>query len=76
MLFRSLAITLTLGNILGYIAFIIFKNTGASYAIYSYPLAQTIIMIVVLIIAQSLISFGLCKSFNKDSLVDRIRYSE
>lgn len=72
----TLAITLTLGNILGYIAFIIFKNTGASYAIYSYPLAQTIIMIVVLIIAQSLISFGLCKSFNKDSLVDRIRYSE
>ena len=72
----TLLITLTLGNVLGYIAFIIFKNTGASYAIYSYPLAQTIIMIVVLIIAQSLISFGLCRSFNKDSLVDRIRYSE
>ena len=72
----TLLITLTLGNVLGYIAFIIFKNTGASYAIYSYPWIQTIIMIVVLIIAQSLISFGLCRSFNKDSLVDRIRYSE
>ena len=72
----TLIMSLTLGNIVGYIAFIIFKNTGASYAIYSYPLSQTLIMIFILVIAQGLISYLLCKNFNKDSLVDRIRYSE
>ena len=72
----TLIMSLTLGNIVGYIAFIIFKNTGASYAIYSYPLSQPLIMIFILVIAQGLISYLLCKNFNKDSLVDRIRYSE
>lgn len=72
----TLLITLTLGNILGYIAVIIFRNTGASYAIYYYPLTQTIIMIVAITLVQILITYMVTNNFKKDSLVDRIRYSE
>ena len=72
----TLLITLTLGNILGYIAVIIFRNTGASYAIYDYPLTQTIIMIVAITLVQILITYMVTNNFKKDSLVDRIRYSE
>ena len=70
----TLLITLTLGNILGYIAVIIFRNTGASYAIYDYPLTQTIIMIVAITLVQILITYMVTNNFKKDSLVDRIRY--
>lgn len=73
---ETLLITLTLGNILGYIAVIIFRNTGASYAIYDYPLTQTIIMIVAITLVQILITYMVTNNFKKDSLVDRIRYSE
>lgn len=72
----TLLITLTLGNILGYIAVIIFRNTGVSYAIYDYPLTQTIIMIVAITLVQILITYMVTNNFKKDSLVDRIRYSE
>ena len=72
----TLLITLTLGNILGYIAVIIFRNTGASYAIYDYPFTQTIIMIVAITLVQILITYMITNNFKKDSLVDRIRYSE
>lgn len=72
----TLLITLTLGNILGYIAVIIFRNTGASYAIYDYPLTQTIIMIVAITLVKILITYMVTNNFKKDSLVDRIRYSE
>lgn len=72
----TLLITLTLGNILGYISVIIFRNTGASYAIYDYPLTQTIIMIVAITLVQILITYMVTNNFKKDSLVDRIRYSE
>lgn len=72
----TLLITLTLGNILGYIAVIVFRNTGASYAIYDYPLTQTIIMIVAITLVQILITYMVTNNFKKDSLVDRIRYSE
>lgn len=69
-------ITLTLENDIGYIAYTAFKNSGASYAIYSYPLSQTIILIVAVTLAQLLITYVVSNNFNKQSLVDRVRYSE
>ena len=74
--FGSLGIILTLGNVIGYIAFLIFKNSGASYATYHYPLVQTIIMIVAVTVAQILITYLIASNFRKESLVDRVRYSE
>ena len=55
---------------------IIFRNTGASYAIYDYPLTQTIIMIVAITLVQILITYMVTNNFKKDSLVYRIRYIE
>lgn len=72
----AIGVTLTIGNVLGYIAVIMMRNSGASYATYSYPLLETILLIAVPLIAQILLSYGITRSFNKDSLVDRVRYSE
>lgn len=74
--FGSLGIILTLGNVIGYIAFVLFKNSGASYAVYSYPLVQTVVMIVAVTVAQILITYLVTSNFKKESLVDRVRYSE
>ena len=74
--FGSLGIILTLGNVIGYIAFLIFKNSGASYATYHYPLVQTIIMVAAVTVAQILITYLIASNFRKESLVDRVRYSE
>lgn len=74
--FGSLGIILTLGNVIGYFAFVLFKNSGASYAVYSYPLVQTIIMIVAVMVTQILITYLVAINFRKESLVDRVRYSE
>lgn len=72
----SLFIILTLGNVVGYIAFKLFKNSGASYANYNYPLIQTVIMIILVVSAQILITYLVTRNFRKESLVDRVRYSE
>ncbi|MEG2412842.1 MAG: FtsX-like permease family protein [Clostridium sp.] len=72
----TLFITLTLGNVFGYIAFAAFKNSGASYAVYNYPLSQTIILIIAVTGAQLLLTYFVSNNFNKESLVDRVRYSE
>lgn len=72
----TLVVTLTLGNVIGYGAFLAFKNSGASYASYNYPLNQTIIMIVSVVLVQILITYLVTNNFKKDSLIDRIRYSE
>ncbi|MGL5327839.1 MAG: ABC transporter permease, partial [Peptostreptococcaceae bacterium] len=68
--------TLTLGNIIGYIAVILFRKSGGSYAVYHFPIVQTIIMIVSIVIALALLTHLITKNFNKESLVDRVRYSE
>lgn len=72
----TLGITLILGNVIGYGAFLAFKNSGASYASYNYPLNQTIIMIISVVLVQILITYLVTNNFKKDSLIDRIRYSE
>lgn len=72
----TLLITLTFGNVIGYIAYVVFKNTGASYAVYSYPLIPTILLILSVTIAQLLITYLVSNNFNKQSLIDRVRYSE
>ncbi|MGL5693324.1 MAG: ABC transporter permease, partial [Peptostreptococcaceae bacterium] len=68
--------TLTVGNIIGYVAVILFRKSGGSYAVYHFPIVQTIIMIVSIIIALALLTHLITKNFNKESLVDRVRYSE
>lgn len=71
-----LASSLTLGTGLGYIAVYAFRKTGASYASYEIPLIQIIIMIVFSIVSQLLLTYLISKNFNKESLIDRVRYNE
>ncbi|ENZ9503561.1 FtsX-like permease family protein [Clostridioides difficile] len=64
------------GGILGYIAVIFLKKTGLSYATYSLPIVPILLMIVCILIAQFIITYLIGRSFNKESLIDRVRYSE
>ncbi|GAA0862393.1 ABC transporter permease [Paraclostridium tenue] len=68
--------SLTLGTGIGYIAVYAFRKTGASYATYTFPLNQILIMVFSVFIAQLLLTYFISKNFNKESLIDRIRYSE
>jgi ABC-type antimicrobial peptide transport system permease subunit len=68
--------SLTLGTGIGYIAVHAFRKAGASYAVYTFPLTQILIMVVSVVIAQLLLTYFISKNFNKESLIDRVRYSE
>ena len=68
--------SLTLGSGLGYIAVQACRKTGMSYAVYTFPIVQAIIMVVCVVIAQLLLTYLISKNFNKESLIDRVRYSE
>ncbi|HBF8656717.1 TPA: FtsX-like permease family protein [Clostridioides difficile] len=64
------------GGILGYIAVIFLKKTGLFYATYSLPIVPILLMIVCILIAQFITTYLIGRSFNKESLIDRVRYSE
>ena len=64
------------GGILGYIAVIFLKKTGLSYATYSLPIVPILLMIVCILIAQFITTYLIGRSFNKESLIDKVRYSE
>lgn len=64
------------GGILGYIAVIFLKKTGLSYATYSLPIIPILLMIVCILVAQFITTYLIGRSFNKESLIDRVRYSE
>lgn len=68
--------SLTLGSGLGYIAVYIFRKTGASYASYTFPLVPILIMVLCIVIAQLTLTYIISKNFNKESLIDRVRYNE
>lgn len=64
------------GGILGYIAVIFLKKTGLSYATYSLPIVPILLMIVCILIAQFITTYLIGRSFNKESLIDRVRYRD
>lgn len=68
--------SLTLGIGLGYIAVYVFRKTGASYASYTLPLVPILIMVLCIVIAQLTLTYIISKNFNKESLIDRVRYNE
>lgn len=68
--------TLTLGSGLGYIAVYAFRKAGVSDASYKFPLVPILIMILCIVIAQLTLTYIISKNFNKESLIDRVRYSE
>lgn len=68
--------SLTLGSGLGYIAVYVFRKTGASYASYVFPIIPILIMVLCIVIAQLTLTYIISKNFNKQSLIDRVRYNE
>ena len=68
--------SLTLGSGLGYIAVYVFRKTGASYASYAFPIIPILIMVLCIVIAQLTLTYIISKNFNKESLIDRVRYNE
>lgn len=72
----SIAITMTLGTSLGYLCFRLFKKAGADYAEYKSPIILILLFSFVLIVLEVLLAFITQKILGKESIVDRIRYSE
>ncbi|WP_419742594.1 ABC transporter permease [Paraclostridium dentum] len=68
--------SLTLGSGLGYIAVCVFRKTGASYASYAFPIIPILTMVLCIVIAQLTLTYIISKNFNKESLIDRVRYNE
>ncbi|MGL5348156.1 MAG: ABC transporter permease [Peptostreptococcaceae bacterium] len=68
--------SLTVGNIIGYVAVEALKKSGMNYAVYELPINQMIIMVVCIIAAQLLLTYLISKNFNKESLIDRVRYND
>lgn len=73
----TLLISVGLGSILGYPLFLYAKKDGMfNITTYHYPAAAALIVTVVLILLQILLAVGIGKSVRKDSLIDRVRFSE
>ncbi|MCR1953702.1 FtsX-like permease family protein [Clostridioides mangenotii] len=73
----TLVITLGLGNIAGYAMFLYAKeNHILNIKIYNYPLIPTLILIITVILIQFMLTYAISRNFKKQSLIDRVRFSE
>lgn len=71
------AISLTLGNIFGYLAFDICKNQGVVGLFeYHLPFLELSIFVIGIIALQGILAYILSKNIKKESLVERIRHEE
>ena len=73
----TLILTVGGGSLIGYPIFLWARENGIlSIRNYYYPVEAVVIVVVVLSAVQLLLSFGLSKSVKKESLIERIRFSE
>lgn len=73
----TLLMSVGVGSLAGYPVFLYAKKDGL-FAIetYRYPAKAAIIVSVVLLLIQILLAAGISKSVRKDSLIERVRFSE
>ncbi len=65
------------GSLLGYPVFLWAKRNGMfSIRYYHYPLEAAVIVALILLLIQMLLAFMLGRSVRKQSLIERVRYSE
>lgn len=70
----TLAASLTLGNLIGYLVFLWAKeNQFMSVTAYHYPIAETVCLAAALILGQLSVTHFINKRVHKESLIDRIR---
>lgn len=73
----TLIISIGVGSLAGYPLFLYAKRTGMSdISTYHYPVTAAIIIILTLFVIQMLLAIFIAKSVRKDSLIERIRFSE
>lgn len=73
----TLIISIGVGSLAGYPLFLYAKRTGMfDISTYHYPVTAAIIMILTLFVIQMLLAIFIAKSVRKDSLIERIRFSE
>ncbi|WP_373239105.1 ABC transporter permease [Dorea longicatena] len=73
----TLIISIGVGSLAGYPLFLYAKRTGMfDVSTYHYPVTAAIIIILTLFVIQMLLAIFIAKSVRKDSLIERIRFSE
>lgn len=73
----TLIISIGVGSLAGYPLFLYAKRTGMfDISTYHYPVTVAIIIILTLFVIQMLLAIFIAKSVRKDSLIERIRFSE
>lgn len=73
----TLIISIGVGSLAGYPLFLYAKRTGMfDISTYHYPVTAAIIIILTLFVIQMLLAIFIAKSERKDSLIERIRFSE
>ena len=73
----TLVLSLGGGSVLGYLTFLYAKKDRMFGILsYHYPLNQTIALIAVVLIIQLLLTYLIMKNFRKQSMIERIRFSE
>lgn len=73
----TLIISIGVGSLAGYPLFLYAKRTGMfDISTYHYPITAAIIIILTLFVIQMLLAIFIAKSVRKDSLIERIRFSE
>ena len=73
----TLVISIGLGSLLGYPLFLYAKQVGLfNISTYHYPAAAAVIIAATLFVIQMLLAFILARSVRKESLIERIRFSD
>lgn len=73
----TLIISIGVGSLAGYPLFLYAKRTGMfDISTYHYPVTAAIIIILTLFVIRMLLAIFIAKSVRKDSLIERIRFSE
>lgn len=73
----TLIISIGVGSLAGYPLFLYAKRTGMfDISTYHYPVTAAIIIILTLFVIQMLLAIFIAKSVRKDSLIERISFSE
>ena len=73
----TLAISVGLGSLAGYPVFLYAKKHGMfNISAYHYPAAAAIVVSIVLLVLQIALAAGISRSVRKNSLIERIRFSE
>lgn len=73
----TLILSIGLGSLIGYPVFLYAKENGMfNITNYHYPITAAVVISLILILIQIILAIGLGRSVKKESLIERIRFSE